>query len=82
MRTTKWDVSSLTLLTNAVFNKKYLKYLIKSFVLIIMVELDQRSSANTAVNKMRLDIFVLFNIFNYCRFASYSEFAFHCFNSF
>ncbi len=33
---------------------------------------------------MGLDIFVLFNIFNYifnyCRFASYSEFAFHCFN--
>ncbi len=28
---------------------------------------------------MRLDIFVLFNIFNYCRFASYSEFVFHCF---
>ncbi len=39
-----------------------------------MVELDhQRSAANTLVNKMRLDIFVLFNIFNYCRFASYSE---------
>ncbi len=35
-----------------------------------MVELDhQRSSAKTLVNKMRLDIFVLFNIFNYCRFA-------------
>ncbi len=48
-----------------------------------MVELDhQRSTANTSVNKMRLDIFVLFNIFNYCRFASYSEFAFHHFNSF
>ncbi len=47
-----------------------------------MVELDQRSAENTSVNKMRLDIFVLFNIFNYCRFASYSEFAFHCFNSF
>ncbi len=50
---------------------------------INMVELDhQRSAANTSVNKMRLDIFVLFNIFNYCRFASYSEFTFHCFNSF
>ncbi len=48
-----------------------------------MVELDhQRSAANTPVNKMRLDIFVLFNIFNNCRFASYSEFVFHCFNSF
>ncbi len=31
---------------------------------------------------MRLDIFVLFNMFNYCRFVSYSEFVFHCFNSF
>ncbi len=42
-----------------------------------MVELDhQRSAANTSVNKMRLDIFVLFNIFNYCRFVSYSEFHF------
>ncbi len=48
-----------------------------------MVELDhQRSTANTFANKMRLDIFVLLNIFNYCRLASYSEFAFHCFNSF
>ncbi len=48
-----------------------------------MVELNhQRSAANTSVNKMRLDIFVLFNIFNYCRFASYSEFVFYCFNSF
>ncbi len=47
-----------------------------------MVELDhQRSAANTLVNKMSLDIFVLFNIFNYCRFA-FAEFAFHCFNSF
>ncbi len=55
----------------------YLKY----FLLISMVELDhQRSAANTLVNKMRLDIFVLLNIFNYCRFASYSEFAFLCFN--
>ncbi len=46
-----------------------------------MVELDyQRSAAKTLVNKMGLDTFVLFNIFNYCRFASYSEFAFHCFN--
>ncbi len=53
----------------------------KSFLLISMVELDhQRSAANTSVNKMGLDIFSLFNIFNYCRFASYSEFAFHCFN--
>ncbi len=52
-------------------------------MLISMVELDhQRSAANTLVNKMRLDIFVLFNIFNYCRFASYSELAFHCLNSF
>ncbi len=42
-----------------------------------MVELDhQRSAANTSVNEMRLDTFVLFNIFNYCRFASYSELHF------
>ncbi len=33
--------------------------------IISMVELDQRSAANTLVNKMRLDIFVLLNIFNY-----------------
>jgi len=40
-----------------------------------MVELDhQRSAKKTLVNKMGLDIYVLFNIFNYCRFASYSEF--------
>ncbi len=32
-----------------------------------MVELDhQMSAANTLVNKMRLDILVLFNIFNFC----------------
>ncbi len=50
---------------------------------LYMVELDhQRSAVKTSVNEMRLDTFVLFNIFNYCRFASYSEFAFHCFNSF
>ncbi len=61
-------------------NKKTMLVYLKSFLLINMVELDQRSAANTSVNKMRLDIFVLFNIFNYCRFASYSEFR--CFNSF
>ncbi len=56
---------------------------LKSFLLIIMVELDHQSSAaNTLVNKMRLNTFVLFNIFNYCRLSSYSEFAFHCFNPF
>ncbi len=34
-----------------------------------MVELDhQRSAAKTLVNKMGLDTFVLFNIFNYCRY--------------
>ncbi len=27
------------------------------------------SAANTSVNKMGLDPFVLFSIFNYCRFA-------------
>ncbi len=36
-------------------------------------------AAKTSLSKMGLDTFVLFNIFNYCRFASYSEFAFHCF---
>ncbi len=35
-----------------------------------MIELDhQRSAAKTLVNKMGLDTFVLFNIFNYCRFV-------------
>ncbi len=62
-------------------NETQLLVYLKSFLLISMVELDnQMSTANTLVNKMRLDIFVLFNIFNYCRFASYSEFALHCFN--
>ncbi len=57
--------------------------LFKAFLLISMIELDhQRSAANTLVNKMRLDTFVLFNIFNYCGFVSYSEFAFNCFNLF
>ncbi len=36
----------------------------------------QRSVVKTLVNKMGLDTFVLFNIFKYCRFVSYSEFAF------
>ncbi len=64
-------------------NKAQLLVFLKYFLRISMVELDnQKSAANTLVNKMRLDIFVLFNIFNYCRFTSYSEFAFHCFNSF
>ncbi len=58
---------------------QFLVYL-KLFLHISMIKLDhQRSATNTLVNKMRLDIFVLFNIFNYCRFASYSEFAFQCF---
>ncbi len=64
-------------------NEAQLLVYIKSFLVISMVELDyQRSAAKTLVNKMGLDTFVLFNIFNYCRFASYSEFAFYCFNSF
>ncbi len=68
-----------TLFSNTKLNNEgQLLVYLKSFLLISMVELDhQRSAANTSVNKMRLDIFVLFNIFNYCRFASYSEFAFH-----
>ncbi len=64
-------------------NEAQLLVYLKSFLIISMVELDhQRSAANTLVNKVRLDIFVLFSIFNYCRFTSYSEFASHCFNSF
>ncbi len=46
-----------------------------------MVELDhKRSAAKTLFDKMELDPFMLFNIFNYCRFATYSEFAFHLIN--
>jgi len=64
-------------------NEAQLLVYLKSFLIISMVELDhQRSAANTLFNKMRLDLFVLFSIFNYCRFTSYSEFASHCFNSF
>ncbi len=59
-------------------NEAQLLVYLKSF-LLSMVELDQRSTANTLVNKMRLDTCVLFNIFNYCRFASYSVFA--CMNT-
>ncbi len=45
----------------------------KVIFLISMIELDhQRSAAKTLVNKMGLDTCVLFNIFNYCRFVSYS----------
>ncbi len=71
--------------SSAIKKKKEAQLLVylKSFLLISMVELDhQRSEAKTLVNKMGLDTFVLFNIFNYCRFASYSEFAFDCFNTF
>ncbi len=64
-------------------NEAQLLVYLKSFLLISMVELDnQRSAANILVNNMGLDTFVLFNIFNYCRFAPYSEFAFHYFNEF
>ncbi len=74
---------SSTLFSNKKLKQQSTIVNVKSFLIINMVELDhQRSAANTSVNKMRLDIFVLFNIFNYCRFASYSEFVFHCFNSF
>ncbi len=72
---------SSTLFSNKNNEAQLLVYL-KSCLRISMIELDQRSAANTSVNKMRLDIFVLFNIFNYCRFTSYSEFVFLCFNSF
>ncbi len=55
---------SSTLFSNKKKNKAQFLVYLKSFLLVI--ELDhQRSTANTLVNKMRLDIFVLFNIFNY-----------------
>ncbi len=72
-----------TLFSNKKNNEAQLLVYLKSFLVIIMVELDyQRSAAKTLVNKMGLDTCVLFNIFNYCRFVSYSVFAFHRFNSF
>ncbi len=41
-------------------NEAQLLVYLKSFLLISMIELDhQRSAANTLVNKMRLDIFVV-----------------------
>ncbi len=56
-----------TLFSNKNNEAQLLVYL-KSCLIISMVELDhQRSAANTSVNKMGLDTFVLFNIFNYCR---------------
>ncbi len=74
---------SSTLFSNKKNNEAQLLVYLKSFFLISMIELDhQRSAAKTLVNKMGLDTCVLFNIFNYCRFVSYSEFAFHRFNSF
>ncbi len=58
---------SLTLFSYKNNEAQLLVYL-KSCLIISMVELDhQRSAANTSVNKMGLDTFVLFNIFNYCR---------------
>ncbi len=43
-------------------NQAQLLVYLKSFLLISMVELDhQKSAANTLVNKMGLDAFVLFN---------------------
>ncbi len=77
----RWRRSS-TLFSNKKNNEAQLLVYLKSFLLISMVELDHQMSAPKTVNKMRLLTFVLFNIFNYCRFASYYEFAFHCFNSF
>ncbi len=62
-------------------NEAQLLVYLKSFLLISMFERDhQISAAKTLVNNMGLDTFVLFNIFNYYIFASYSEFAFHYFN--
>ncbi len=58
-------------------NEAQLLVYLKSFLLISMVELNnQRSAAKILVTKIGLYTCVLFNIFNYCRFASYSEFAF------
>ncbi len=59
-------------------NEAQLFVYLKSFLLVSMAELDHQ----TLVDKMGLDTFVLFNIFNYCRLASYSEFTFHSFNYF
>ncbi len=53
-------------------NEALLLAYLKSFLCISIVELDhQRSAVNTLDNKMGLDTFVLFNIFNYCIFASF-----------
>ncbi len=72
-RTQKKKVQHSSAIKNKNNETQLLVYL-KYFLIISMVELDhQRLAANTLVNKMRLDIFVLFNIFNYCRFASYSS---------
>ncbi len=54
---------SSTPFSNKKNNEAQLLVYLKSFLLITIVELDhQRSAAKTLVNKMRLDIFVLFNI--------------------
>ncbi len=64
-------------------NKKSTIVSLSKVIFACMVELDhQMSAAKTLVNEMGLDTFVLFNIFNYCRLVAFSEFAFHCFNSF
>ncbi len=48
--------------SSAINNEAQLLVYLKSCLIISMIELDQMSAANTSVNKMRLDIFVLFNI--------------------
>ncbi len=54
---------SSTLFSNKKNNEAQLFVYLKSFLLINMVELNHQSSAaNTLVNKMGLDTFVLFNI--------------------
>ncbi len=68
--------------SSTLFSNKKPWSTIVNVVIFAYVELNhQRSAAKTLVNKMRLDIFVLFNTFNYCRFASYSEFAFILMNT-
>ncbi len=74
---------SSTLFSNKKNIEAQLIVYLKSFLHISMVELIIKGQQQThRLIIMGLDIFVLFKIFNYCRFTSYFEFAFHCFISF
>ncbi len=58
--------------SSAIKKKKQFLVCLKYFLLISKAELDhQRSAAKALVDKMGLDTFVLFNMFNYCMFATY-----------